>query len=122
MQGHTARVLHMAVSPDGETVVSGAADETLRFWKAFAPPYVPFIIHRVGSVRLVSRKKKADVSATSSPLLFSSLRWIRFAVLQEGKNKRMLSGCVCGVRREKKTKAESSSFGSKGKTSMSTIR
>jgi WD40 repeat protein len=38
LTGHTARVLHMAVSPDGETVVSGAADETLRFWKAFAPP------------------------------------------------------------------------------------
>lgn len=37
LTGHTARVLHLAVSPDGETVVSGAADETLRFWKAFAP-------------------------------------------------------------------------------------
>ena len=34
--GHTARVLHMAQSPDGTTVVSAAADETLRFWKCFA--------------------------------------------------------------------------------------
>lgn len=33
--GHSARVLHMAQSPDGYTVVSAAADETLRFWKAF---------------------------------------------------------------------------------------
>lgn len=33
--GHTARVLHMAQSPDGTTVVSAAADETLRFWRAF---------------------------------------------------------------------------------------
>lgn len=33
--GHTARVLHMAQSPDGFTVVSAAADETLRFWRAF---------------------------------------------------------------------------------------
>jgi len=33
--GHSARVLHMATSPDGSTVVSGAADETLRFWRAF---------------------------------------------------------------------------------------
>ena len=36
MQGHTARVLHMAQSPDGTTVVSAGADETLRFWKCFA--------------------------------------------------------------------------------------
>ena len=33
--GHTARVLHLAQSPDGETVVSAAADETLRFWSIF---------------------------------------------------------------------------------------
>ena len=36
MIGHTARVLHTAMSPDGTTVVSGAADETLRLWKCFA--------------------------------------------------------------------------------------
>ncbi|CAM9443654.1 unnamed protein product, partial [Ectocarpus fasciculatus] len=35
LKGHTSRVLHMAVSPDGSTVVSGAADETLRFWNVF---------------------------------------------------------------------------------------
>ena len=33
--GHSARVLHMATSPDGTSVVSAAADETLRFWRAF---------------------------------------------------------------------------------------
>lgn len=36
MTGHSARVLHMAQSPDGTTVVSAAADETLRFWKCFS--------------------------------------------------------------------------------------
>ncbi|CAI6007149.1 unnamed protein product [Closterium sp. NIES-64] len=36
--GHTARVLHLAQSPDGYTVVSAAADETLRFWNAFGDP------------------------------------------------------------------------------------
>ncbi|GLE10565.1 hypothetical protein PINS_up022711 [Pythium insidiosum] len=34
--GHTARVLHLALSPDGSSVVSAAADETLRFWNVFS--------------------------------------------------------------------------------------
>ena len=38
LEGHTSRVLHMATSPDGSTVVSAAGDETLRFWEIFAPP------------------------------------------------------------------------------------
>lgn len=36
LTGHTQRVLSMAMSPDCSTVVSAAADETLRFWKCFA--------------------------------------------------------------------------------------
>mmetsp|Transcript_8906 Transcript_8906/g.20328 ORF Transcript_8906/g.20328 Transcript_8906/m.20328 type:complete len:450 (-) Transcript_8906:94-1443(-) len=35
LTGHQARVLHMAKSPDGTTVVSAAADETIRFWRIF---------------------------------------------------------------------------------------
>lgn len=40
LTGHAARVLHMARSPDGASVVTAGADETLRFWKVFgdAPP------------------------------------------------------------------------------------
>ena len=34
-KGHTSRVLHMAQSPDGSMICSGAADETLRFWNIF---------------------------------------------------------------------------------------
>jgi len=29
------RVLYLAVSPDGQTIVTGAGDETLRFWNVF---------------------------------------------------------------------------------------
>ena len=35
LTGHTSRVLHLAQSPDGLSVVSAAADETLRFWRCF---------------------------------------------------------------------------------------
>ncbi|WIA09936.1 hypothetical protein OEZ86_000101 [Tetradesmus obliquus] len=38
LTGHTARVLHMAQSPDGSSVVTAGADETLRFWKVFGEP------------------------------------------------------------------------------------
>lgn len=38
LTGHTSRVLHLAQSPDGATVVSAAADETLRFWRCFGDP------------------------------------------------------------------------------------
>ncbi|KAI6007731.1 WD40 repeat-like protein [Pisolithus orientalis] len=35
LTGHTHRVLYLAMSPEGETIVTGAGDETLRFWNAF---------------------------------------------------------------------------------------
>ena len=34
LKGHTARVL-LTMSPDGATVASAAADETLRLWRCF---------------------------------------------------------------------------------------
>ncbi|RHY07591.1 hypothetical protein DYB25_009402 [Aphanomyces astaci] len=37
LTGHTYRVLYLAMSPNGQTIVTGAGDETLRFWNAFAP-------------------------------------------------------------------------------------
>lgn len=36
--GHTCRVLHMALSSDGQDIVTGAGDETLRFWNVFNRP------------------------------------------------------------------------------------
>jgi cell division cycle 20-like protein 1 (cofactor of APC complex) len=35
LTGHTYRVLYLSCSPDGTTIVTGAGDETLRFWKVF---------------------------------------------------------------------------------------
>ena len=37
LTGHSMRVLYLAMSPDGESIVTGAGDETLRFWKVFPP-------------------------------------------------------------------------------------
>lgn len=39
LSGHTQNVLYTALSPDGQTVVSGGADEKLQFWKVFAIPH-----------------------------------------------------------------------------------
>ncbi|CAM9232056.1 unnamed protein product [Chrysoparadoxa australica] len=38
LTGHTYRVLYLSVSPDGQTIVTGAGDETLRFWSLGTTP------------------------------------------------------------------------------------
>ena len=35
LTGHTYRVLYLSMSPDGTNIVTGAGDETLRFWSVF---------------------------------------------------------------------------------------
>ena len=35
LTGHTYRVLYLSMNPEGTTIVTGAGDETLRFWKVF---------------------------------------------------------------------------------------
>lgn len=35
LMGHSYRVLYLAMSPSGETIATGAGDETLRFWNVF---------------------------------------------------------------------------------------
>ncbi|KAI7899817.1 WD40-repeat-containing domain protein [Cokeromyces recurvatus] len=36
LTGHTSRVLYMTMSHDGSTIVTGAGDQTLRFWDLFS--------------------------------------------------------------------------------------
>ncbi|KAI9480985.1 MAG: WD40-repeat-containing domain protein [Benjaminiella poitrasii] len=36
LTGHTSRVLYMSLSHDGSTIVTGAGDQTLRFWDIFS--------------------------------------------------------------------------------------
>lgn len=35
LPGHNKRVLYLGMAPDGESIVTGAGDETLRFWRLF---------------------------------------------------------------------------------------
>ncbi|KAK7235202.1 anaphase-promoting complex subunit [Aureococcus anophagefferens] len=53
LTGHCRRVLYLAISPDNQTIVTGAGDETLRFWSCFpgargpgsrAPPHAPTVL------------------------------------------------------------------------------
>lgn len=37
LTGHTMRVLYLAMSPSGQSIVTGAGDETLRFWDLGTP-------------------------------------------------------------------------------------
>ena len=53
-------MLYLALSPDGQTIVTGAGDETLRFWNVFPGP-----------------KTKGDASDTSSMLDFQGRTAIR---------------------------------------------
>ncbi|XP_043830561.1 fizzy-related protein homolog [Dromiciops gliroides] len=39
LTGHTYLVLFLAMSPDGQAIVTGAGDETLRFWNVFPKSY-----------------------------------------------------------------------------------
>jgi cell division cycle 20-like protein 1, cofactor of APC complex len=41
LSGHESRVLYLAASPDGESIVTGAGDETLKFWKVFPSKKIP---------------------------------------------------------------------------------
>jgi hypothetical protein len=37
LDGHTGRILALGQSPDGSTLLSAGADESLKFWKVFTP-------------------------------------------------------------------------------------
>jgi WD40 repeat protein len=41
LTGHSSEVLYMAMSPDGEAVVTGGGDEILNFWNVFSKPRSP---------------------------------------------------------------------------------
>lgn len=48
LTGHSLRVLYLAMSPDGQTIVTGAGDETLRFWNVFPSIRTPAPVKDTG--------------------------------------------------------------------------
>ncbi|WCJ19639.1 hypothetical protein M5689_001923 [Euphorbia peplus] len=48
LTGHSMRVLYLATSPDGQTIVTGAGDETLRFWNVFPSMKAPAPVKDTG--------------------------------------------------------------------------
>ncbi|XP_059288696.1 B-type cell cycle switch protein ccs52B [Lycium ferocissimum] len=48
LTGHSLRVLYLAMSPDGQTIVTGAGDETLRFWNVFPSVKAPAAVKDTG--------------------------------------------------------------------------
>ncbi|KAK3018896.1 hypothetical protein RJ639_005101 [Escallonia herrerae] len=48
LTGHGMRVLYLAMSPDGQTIVTGAGDETLRFWNVFPSAKTPASVKDTG--------------------------------------------------------------------------
>ena len=73
LTGHSYRVLYLAMSPDGESIVTGAGDETLRFWNVF---------RLVGGIAILSllmfgsyfSKARSQKESKSALNLFTSIR------------------------------------------------
>jgi len=75
LTGHTSRVLHMAMNPDGTTVVTAGADETLRFWRAFEPKIEAS--KKVSPATTVASNKNKPAPAMAPRGIRSSMNTIR---------------------------------------------
>lgn len=59
---HDSRILHSALSPDGQTLATAAADENLKFWKIFESNGNP----RIADQRGLHTKGKPSLSRQRS--------------------------------------------------------
>lgn len=65
LEGHDNRVLHTARSPDGQTVVTAAADDCLKFWEVWKDK----------DDQKTKKKKKAEVEDLLNPIGNMMIRW-----------------------------------------------
>ncbi|OXB59952.1 hypothetical protein ASZ78_008088 [Callipepla squamata] len=76
LTGHSYRVLYLAMSPDGEAIVTGAGDETLRFWNVFSK--TRSTKESVSVLNLFTRIREQYVTLRGpccAPVLRQMLRW-----------------------------------------------
>uniref|UniRef100_A0A0D9VAV6 CDC20/Fizzy WD40 domain-containing protein n=1 Tax=Leersia perrieri TaxID=77586 RepID=A0A0D9VAV6_9ORYZ len=78
LTGHTLRVLYLAMSPDGQTIVTGAGDETLRFWNIFP-----------------SMKTQLELPYVCIRLLFVILGYGHSQEATSGDHNRKQRRCIC---------------------------
>ncbi|GAA53809.1 cell division cycle 20-like protein 1 cofactor of APC complex [Clonorchis sinensis] len=80
LTGHSYRVLYLAISPDGENIVTGAGDETLRFWNIFTKSKTP----KVPVPRLLSSICSGQDSSQGSPkvIRYTPLRFMAAYVVE----------------------------------------
>jgi cell division cycle 20-like protein 1 (cofactor of APC complex) len=83
LTGHTYRVLYLAMSPDGQTIVTGAGDETLRFWNAFPRQNIRSkSCRRIGS----SPWGLASPSVIGNFIRWPLVKWIEMCVCVDEEN------------------------------------
>ncbi|KAG5407863.1 hypothetical protein IGI04_013982, partial [Brassica rapa subsp. trilocularis] len=71
---HTYRVMYVAVSPDGQTIVTGAGDETVRFWNVFPSMKTQNEALRSGSpLFLKNNSNKQSIETPSEAFVSPSL-------------------------------------------------
>ncbi|PIA19623.1 WD40 repeat-like protein [Coemansia reversa NRRL 1564] len=68
LPGHSRRVLYLAQSPDGRTIATAAADETIRFWDIFP---------RVAAATSVALSAPTTVPSTDHGVLLDDLAHVR---------------------------------------------
>ena len=82
LTGHSYRVLYLAMSPDGEAIVTGAGDETLRFWNVFRykntcrwlSPLLFIASNLVFTNDVLFSKARSQKESKSALNLFTSIR------------------------------------------------
>ena len=75
LTGHSYRVLYLAMSPDGEAIVTGAGDETLRFWNVFSKARSQKVRKIILSFRQYATKPRTSNSFILSTYCLKNFRF-----------------------------------------------
>ena len=92
LRGHKSRVLHLAVSPDGRTVATCAADYNLRFWNVFPGRNAPLMMS-LSPVKSRQRSMKQTVKTSAV-----KQEWSDSQLLSSSVDKALMSECSLNYR------------------------